>query len=248
MTEIKIKEFDLNRIPPVNITDYNGPTIVMIGKRGTGKSTVISSLLYNKHKIIPVGVVFSGTEENTGFYGQYFPDVFVYNDLNVPALEDFVKREKKVTKHLANPWSMCLLDDCSAEAKLLKTPLFQEIFKNGRHYQLMFILSLQYCLDIPPNIRTNIDFVFIMREPILKNRKKIFENFASIIGDFELFCLLMDELTEEYSCMVIDNTTKGNDWQDCVFWYKASPPPSFKFGCAEYQAFGRERVLKKREF
>jgi hypothetical protein len=207
---------------------------------------VISSLLYNKHKIIPVGVVFCGTEENTGFYSQYFPDLFIYNDLDIPSLEDFVKREKKVTKYLQNPWSLCLLDDCSTETKMLRSPLFQDIFKNGRHFQLMFILSLQYCLDIPPNVRTNIDYVFIMREPILKNRKKIWENFASIIPDFEIFCILMDELTEDYHCLFIDHTVKDNNWQNCVFWYKAEPPPPFKFGCKEYRAFSDERRVKKK--
>ena len=29
---------------------------------------------------------------------------------------------------------------------------------NGRHYKMMFIITTQYALGIPPNLRTNIDY------------------------------------------------------------------------------------------
>ena len=35
---------------------------------------------------------------------------------------------------------------------------------NGRHYKILFILTMQYALGIPPNLRTNIDYVFILRK------------------------------------------------------------------------------------
>ena len=49
---------------------------------------------------------------------------------------------------------------------------------NGRHYKILFIITMQYALGVPPSLRTNIDYVFILREPYIANRKRIYENFA----------------------------------------------------------------------
>ena len=42
------------------------------------------------------------------------------------------------------------------------------LFMNGRHWKVMLIITMQYPLGIPPNLRTNIDYVFILREPYLQ--------------------------------------------------------------------------------
>ena len=41
------------------------------------------------------------------------------------------------------------------------------LFMNGRHWKIILIITMQYPLGIPPNLRTNIDYVFILREPYL---------------------------------------------------------------------------------
>ena len=43
----------------------------------------------------------------------------------------------------------------------------------------------------------------------------------------------MDACTENYECLVLDNTVKSNKIQDCVFWYKASIRKNFKVGSPE---------------
>ena len=244
---INIKELNLDIIPP-NINtmyekDQGGPKLVVIGKPGTGKTTLISSLLYNKKHIYPVGVVMSGTEDSNGFYKKIFPDTFVYNKLDESRIEDFIKRQKIARKHIQNPWAVLLLDDCTDDPKILKKPLFQGFFKNGRHWKTMFILSLQYCMDVLPVIRTNIDGTFILRETNLRNRKSLWENYAGVIPDFALFCEIMDQLTDDYSALYIHNATTSNKLEDCVFWYKADPSKSsnFKLGSEEYWKFHEDR-------
>ena len=36
------------------------------------------------------------------------------------------------------------------------------------------MLTMQYCMDLPPDLRANIDYVFILRENIIQNQEKIF--------------------------------------------------------------------------
>ena len=208
----------------------------------TGKSTLIASLLYAKRNIYPCGVVFSGTEDSNGFYKRMIPNSFIFNKYDEDQLKSFISRQKIAKKHLANPWAVCLLDDCTDTPGIFNKPIQQGFFKNGRHWKMLYILSLQYCMDIKPVIRTNIDGTFILREPNLKNRRSLWENYAGVIPDFTQFCEIMDQLTDNYTALYINNSTKSNKLEDCLFWYKATPIPSgFKFGCPDTWEFHYSR-------
>ena len=87
---------------------------------------------------------------------------------------------------------------------------------------------------MPPNLRTNIDYTFILREPYVSNRKRIFENFAGMFPTFESFCQVMDQYTENYECLVVANNAKSNKLVDQIFWYKASAHRDFKLGSKEF--------------
>ena len=51
---------------------------------------------------------------------------------------------------------------------------------------------------------------------------------------FDIFCQVMDQCTENYECLVIDNTSKSNKIEDQVYWYKASEHENFKIGAPEF--------------
>ena len=210
--------------------------------KNTGKSTLIKSLLYSKKHIFPVGIAMNGTEDTNHLYKSFMPSTFVYNEYREDKIEDLIKRQKIAMQHLPNPWAALIIDDCTEDPTIFNKPLQIGLYKKGRHWSLMYILALQYAMDIRPNIRTSIDGVFILREPLLKNRKTLYENYASVVPDFETFCTMMDQLTDNYCAMYIHNFTTSNRWQDCVFWYKAKPPPDdWKFGCPEYWQFHEDR-------
>lgn len=214
----------------------------------THNTNLISSLLHAKKDIIPVAEIMSGTEDSNYFYRKIFPSLFVHNFYDEEQVEKFVKRQKIAKKHLENPWAVLLLDDCTDKPALFKKPLQQNLYKNGRHYKMLYILSLQYCMDVLPVIRTNVDGVFIMRETNLKNRHALYENYAGVIPDFNLFCDIMDQITNDFTALYIHNATTTNNWKECVFWYKAEQIdvkyPNFKFGCPDFWKFSEERFDK----
>jgi GTPase SAR1 family protein len=244
----RIKELDPDIIHPstkkMGTKEQGGSKLVVIGKPGTGKSSIISSLIYEKSHIFPVGIVMNGTEDSNHHYAGtkekpgMIPPAFVYNSLEKTKLEDFIKRQKIAKEHLANPWSLLVIDDCMDDPKIFNDTLFQSLYKLGRHWKMFYIFGLQYCLDIKPTIRVNIDGTFILRELNIKIRKSLWENYAGVVGDFTTFCSIMDQLTDDYTALYINNATTSNKIEDCVFWYKAkSVPDSFKFGCQEYWTF-----------
>ena len=127
--KIKIKELNPDLIPPSTDTYRNpgqgGSKIVVIGKPGTGKTTLITALLNAKKHIFPVGMVISGTEDSNGHYKKIFPDSFVYNKYDEEVIQNFIKRQKIAKQHLQNPWAVILLDDCTDDPKAFSKPLQQ---------------------------------------------------------------------------------------------------------------------------
>lgn len=224
---LRIRELDTNMIRP-NIQDVwvdrntsSGSKIIAIGASGTGKSSIIKSLLYEKRQLFPVAMVQSATEALTNFFSSFMPSTFIYNKLNLDAIKQFIIRQNMVLNSIENPFAVLVLDDVAEEPKILNTTIFQNIFKQSRHYGMMFILALQYAMDIKPSIRANIDGTFILREGKLNLRKALWQNYASCIDDFKVFCDLMDNLTSDYTSIYIHNRSSSNRIEDCVFYYKA---------------------------
>lgn len=243
MTSLELKKFDMRSIT-FKKNDSKGPVICLIGRRDSGKSFLVRDLLYY-HQDIPVGSVISGTEEGNGFYGKLVPKLFIHNEYKSCIVENILQRQRKVFKQInkdislkktssIDPRTFVILDDCLYDNSWTRDKLMRSMFLNGRHWKIMLIVTMQYPLGIPPTLRTNIDYVFILREPYYANRKRIYENYCGMFPTFESFCQVMDSTTENYECLVIDNNVKSNKLQDMVYWYKAMEHGDFKLGNKEF--------------
>ena len=240
---LELKKFDMKKIT-FKATENAGPVIVLIGRRDTGKSYLVRDLLYY-HQDIPIGTVISGTEAGNGFYSAHVPKLFIHEEYNTVIIENVLKRQRTVLKQIQkeietyrrttiDPRAFVILDDCLYDASWAKDKMMRLLFMNGRHWKLMLVITMQYPLGIPPNLRTNIDFVFILREPYISNRKRIYENYAGMFPTFESFCQVMDQCTENYECLVIHNNAKSNKLSDQIFWYKAESHKDFRLGSKEF--------------
>jgi hypothetical protein len=242
---INIRPFDFNTMPPFKGKgDEDGTKIIIIGKAGSGKSSLIKDILASKAHLIPVAQVFSGTEDSNHAFGSIIPDVCIYNKLDLKAMENFKIRQKTAKKWLKNPWALQIIDDCTDDPKILKKTIFQDYYKNGRHWAMLHILTLQYCLDIPPAIRNNYDYAFIFKENIIATREKLHKYFGACIHSFPDFNNLMDTITGDYTALVIKNSASATTPEECLFWYKADPgaiPKNWKFGSAVAWEFQQDR-------
>ena len=240
---LELKKFDMKSIS-FKPNENKGPVVVLIGKRDTGKSFLVRDLLYYQQEI-PIGTVISGTEEGNGFYAKMVPKLFVHNEYNTAIIENILKRQRTVLKQIKkemetykrsniDPRAFVILDDCLYDNTWARDKMMRLLFMNGRHWKIMLVITMQYPLGIPPTLRTNIDYVFILRENYIANRKRIYENYAGMFPTFESFCQVMDQCTENYECLVINNNSKSNKLTDQVFWYKADSHNDFRLGSKEF--------------
>lgn len=233
---LKLSKFNMSMIADDSV-------VVMIGKRGTGKSWLIKDLMYHKRSF-PVCTVVSGTESANAFYTPIVPSLLIHEAFRPEIVSNVLKRQETLTKQIRKEEvvgrksaidrrNMVIMDDCMYDNKWISDVGIRSLFMNGRHWGILYILALQYVMGIPPVLRGQVDWVFILRENIVTSRRRIYEQFAGIFPNFELFCQILDQCTENYECLVIFNGSKTNKIEDCVFYYKAEPRPAFQIGSRE---------------
>jgi hypothetical protein len=250
--DVSLRKFDMKKIPQDAVA-------VFIGRRRTGKSTLVRDLLFH-HQDMPLGTVISGTEESNSFYSKMIPPLFIHGEYNSLILANYVKRQKMIMakimaeqaagqmKSRHDPRSFLILDDCMYDDSWTHDKNIRYLFMNGRWLKVFFLITMQYPLGIQPALRTNVDFVFILREPYMTNRKRIFDNYGSAFPSFEFFSQIMDQCTQNYECLVIDNTTQSNKLEDIIFWYKAEMHPDhFRIGAPEFWEHSARHMREKEE-
>jgi hypothetical protein len=242
--KLNLRKFDMDMIKDDKV-------VVMIGKRETGKSWLVKDLLH-RHRDIPIGTVISPTEGVNQFFGDIVPPVFIHDEVTPELLANVVRRQQMIVKRVRaqqqafgsssiDPRAFLLMDDCMYNsAAFVKDKNLRFLFMNGRHTRVLTVMTQQYPLGIPPSLRTQIDFVFILRENIAANRKRIYDSYAGMFPTFDIFCQVMDQCTENFECIVIANNAQSNKLTDQVFWYRAPQHPDFKIGLPAFWSLSKD--------
>ena len=101
---------------------------------------------------------------------------------------------------------------------------------------------MQYSLGIPPEMRSNFDYIFLLAEDFTNNRKRLYEHYAGMFPDFASFNDAFSVLTEDYGCMVINNKIHTTDITEKVFWFKAKETPNFTTGSKRYKKHHKKHL------
>lgn len=244
---IPIKEFSLDMMNA-------NPTICFIAKRRSGKSWCIRDII-NHFDCLPGGLIISKSEEMSGFFSLFFPDLFIFYEFKPEILENLFTRQRNIIEKCkyyykrhkkVDPRSYLIMDDVLAsKGTWAKDPRIAELFYNGRHYQLLFMLSMQFPLGIQPEFRANFEYVFLLAEDSASNLKRIHEHWASIFDSFHIFRQIFSQLTEDYGAMVLVAANAKKSLFDKIFYYKAKVVTiNRKLGCRQFKQFHKDNYDK----
>ena len=241
--DIVLKEFRMETIGDNKI-------LVFIGKRNTGKSVLVLDYLYY-NKDIPFCACISPTDNYNLTLRPHVPSRFIYDAYTPEIVDTFLKRQKSMTKKKKNaqvgrgdiryknvdPRGLLIMDDCLASAKEWKNdPNIQWIFMNGRHAKVTLILTMQYQVGIPPELRVNIDYYFLCKETKRIEKEKLWKYYAGMFPTIDMFIQIHNQVTKNFGCLVIDNTSQSDRLEDQVYYYKATlrDPGSFRICYDEF--------------
>lgn len=161
--DVPLKPLDVE----MDIMDDN--TVVIVGKRRSGKSFLARWIMYHLKHRFPAGVVITGTKLN-GFWQQYVPANFIHQVENLNEVIDRVcVRQEFFIKNadvlgLSHKFFV-ILDDVLEDENLIRYSRgLRKLFCNGRHFKLFLMVILQDPLGIPPKLRENTDVAIIFRQ------------------------------------------------------------------------------------
>ena len=251
---LQLSKFDMKSLIYNEDGSFLNPKIALIAKSGGGKSWVVRDIMSHLNDI-PCGLVIAPTDKITGFFNEFVPAAYIHHQYNDNILTNLMKRQNNFllknkereakNKSLKDNRVFLIMDDCmSSRNAWLKDPKILSLFFEGRHFGITFILTMQFSLGIPPEFRTQFDFIFLLGEDMFHNKKRLYEHYAGMFPSRDIFDQVFAQVTENYGCMVINNRIKTSDITKKVFWYRSNKIDTFVLGCEKYIKWDKDNYDK----
>jgi energy-coupling factor transporter ATP-binding protein EcfA2 len=203
------KKFDLKNVHENSLT-------CIIGSRGSGKSFVICTLAENLFKSgkIDKCIIIAPTDRTEKFYFEKLGISNVFYNYSSSIIKNIIEKQEKQKSKI-----LLVLDDCITQKNVLKDESFLNLIMNGRHIGITLIFTMQFPMKISPEIRCNFDYVFLKQDCMISNQKRIYDHYAGLFPTFDFFKQILDQLTTNFGTIVINNSTKKQNFTDKVQWF-----------------------------
>ena len=242
-SDINLRKFDLS-------TMAENATIIMIARRGAGKTTTIKEICYTKRKMA-CGVLICPTERMNGEYKFFFPDLFIHYDVDVALIEKILSRQTIMIEKMKNkkkigmtldPSILLVMDDCMSEKGVWKkSTAVKAIFVEGRHYMITYVLAMQNIKDLGPEFRNNFDYAFLFLNKISAEIEKIRTAYVGLPKS--TFEKTFRACTTNYGCMVVDYKSPSSSIDEQIFFYRTQKQDlnrEFAFGSKRFRDYHKK--------
>lgn len=244
------------------------PTILLVGKRHSGKSWT-SVCIASQYPHVPRWCAWCGTKETEYYWADRFGShatVKGPDDTGKAYLIRVIKYQqrkvclyKKVLKEPFPPkYGIGLIfDDVTSNRKFRKGEILEDLFSNGRHYKAVIIISCQYLKQLPPAVRLNTDYLFMMHNS-KQVIKILYEEYIEEPEQFHMFHTLLKGVTSQkdsagkdlFNALVFDNAKKASSLEE-MFKVHRTPdnfdPKSIMLGHPAWRAYNQQHYRDKEE-
>lgn len=213
------------------------PTILLVGKRFSGKSYTSVSIAAKFD--VPRWAAWCGTKDTEDFWAERFesnatvkgPDEkgksYLINIIR------YQQRKGRLYKRVLNqPFPRkfvvgLIFDDVTSKRQFRKGEILEDLFSNGRHYHAVIIISAQYLKQLPPAVRLNTDYMFMMHNT-KRTIKVLYEDYVEEPDEFGMFLDLIRAVTGQkdaqgndiYNALVYDNVKKTQKLEEIFKIYR----------------------------
>lgn len=254
--DLKLKKFDPTQMKspcggPIEGIFHRNPVIFIIGKRCAGKTWLAKDLINKMKNNVDNITIFKSTPikeyniKNNRYqtvhnHIEKFDPVIIEKIVDAQDLKmQYFNKNQKTLNYLSY---LLLMDDALHDTNWVNNVHIKQLFLNGRHLRATLMITMQYPLSISPSLRSSIDYIFILRENNIDNRRRLFKQYAYIFPTFDIFCQVMNNCTTNYDCLVIDNTTVSNKIEDNVYWYKAEEVNEIRIGYTDEEISAIKKI------
>lgn len=213
---------------------------LLIGRRNSGKTTLLTDILYQHQNRLEFGIAIAGSIGSAVDIRKYHPDTYIYEDFDPVVLEKFWQKVRAINGKLRRRGEQMvnfyvILDDTGFDERMWNDKTLKAMMMNGRQYNLDMYMCLQYMKGITTSMRGQVDYCYIFKEKAPDNIKKLYDTFAG--GYFEnrfVFESVFRTCTLDHRALVVrnsDNPDEDGDFEGGILFYKASAShPPFTIG------------------
>lgn len=211
-----ISELNLNNL-------CKSPKIAIIGTRGKRKNQLTKTIIQHLNKINNnnnSNLIVSPLDNMINFYNECAFKSVIYDKYNSVNLK---KRVNENIRLYTN--TTVVLDNCLSYDKVWDDD--NNLWELMHDDNVSLIVNVQDSFNISEEFKDQFDYVFLMKYDSNVIKRSLFNKYANFLPTFNTFKIVFTFLTDDYSCMIIDNTSitkKGtsmvidNIW-DRVFRY-----------------------------
>lgn len=144
--ELNLRKFNWEAFKPDRV-------VMLVGKRGTGKSVLLRDLLSHLSVEYDAGVAMSPTPESQDMFREFMPDSCVFDEYSSEKIGEIVTKLRQFNHMGVYKRVFVLLDDCMFDASVLKSKQMRDIHMNGRTspsvLSSLLLLCVRACVCSP---------------------------------------------------------------------------------------------------
>lgn len=213
---MNLRIFDISSMP-------RNASVFIYGMRRSGKSVLCKDIMSHFQDIPNCVVVNEPTYLDYQEYDKVVsPKQLVYDTYNKSVVGNILKHQELDD----SKETMVVLDSPYFDPRQWKTDEITKRFTDvSRNHNMFFILATRYFYS--PAIYeayTNFDYIFLFKDIIPANQRRLFNVLKKHIPSFEVFKYLLELATDDHGCLVIDLRNKTSNWEERVYHYRVSDP------------------------
>ena len=179
---------------------------LFLGRRNTGKSTLMVHLLRTLCKAQKFAWVrvYSPTAF-TGVWAAIVGEDHVSAVFDADELESILESQASIRSRGGDNPGLVILDDCLGACSF-QNDLWTRIASSGRHYGLTFWVSAQHVFKLPPVIRSNSDYTYVLGIQGDRVVKALYEEGGGLGCDtWQTFRERLAAAVRDYGALAIDS-------------------------------------------